>query len=268
MASVYALLTIESFSESKVLLTLRANGSYHSQKVPDGSRQAFVYDSQEAGDRALARLRSGQPTLDLEETGTYRFLQRSLEAGIERLVVNFGLEDERTYSKADMHRMIGLIEGAARTSAPLQFPKGAEEPALRLRAKSPPRFPPIPAPGRSEEATVACFTSWRQKLEQRSIEPRQFLEAFAFEMDIHVPVYGEPIDGLAWPRIFPIIGLGCARKPAEVMGSSPTTGLIVSSVVKIVPTITSSRRRTFFKGDFSPVQQLHAGELIQCLTTH
>ncbi len=198
VAQAYAWLTLDDFSRLKCLEVLRADGSYHTQRTPDELRLAFAYDSKDAAQFAVSRLQSGRAVLDAEEVGTYRFVRRILEADVAALVVNFALPDERRYGRSDLVRILSLIEAAAGPDAAADHDAAPSAQVRRVTSSLAPHA--MPLLGRDDEVASATFNRLRLEFAQGRLAPWQFMEAFAFETVVHVPVYGEAIDGLAWPQ--------------------------------------------------------------------
>jgi hypothetical protein len=88
------------------------------------------------------------------------------------------------------------------------------KPPILVRAEAAVREPPVQRPGREDAASRAFFLQWYRKLQARTVELWQFIEALAFEQDIYAPRFNQNVDGLAWPQMMKDPEKqGCAMAP-------------------------------------------------------
>jgi hypothetical protein len=201
LARLLALLTLEGFASAPALQALMADGTVHVQTVGDRrTRLAFAFDGAASAEAGLPRVARGA-ALVCRPVPTLPLLKELLAAGVEHLIVNPSLGDERPYDADELAAMVRLL-GDTPPPGPLRDATGASEtPAVLRRALETATLPPVEPPGRHDSDSRAFAGALRRQVDARSIEPWQLVEAFSFEMDVHVPVHGRAVDGLTWPQM-------------------------------------------------------------------
>jgi hypothetical protein len=209
VARLYALLTQAEFVGLHELHVITHAGEVLYQRPPDKpGLQAYVFDSPEAAAAGLQEIRGNGADVAVAAMETRGLLQAMLRAGVTALVVNPSLPTARHYDRDDLVAMAGdaaaPVERAA-TAQPEAAPSGdagLEPRTARDAAAARPVTPAARPPARDDDAAREAFLRLRRAAEERTIGIWEYVEALAFDVDHHVPIHPEPVDGSRWPQMW------------------------------------------------------------------
>jgi hypothetical protein len=219
MAQLFAQVSLELFARLEELHVVTVNGEIHQQTL-EGRRQLLVFENAQVTSIFLEHVRGqGRSETGTRSVPTLDLLRLFRREKIDELVVNPMIPDFRSYFRADVDAMLQLLEKDTRKAPDAeslpQLPNArpaSAKPAVLERAEAARRYPPVPGPGRNGSASRAFFAELQRGLERGSIKPWQFMEAFAFEQDVHVLRHHSNVAGLAWPFM-----MSSPENPQEVM---------------------------------------------------
>jgi SseB protein N-terminal domain len=208
MSRLYAVMSLSELASRPSLHVLTSGDEPVVQTSPKGNRVAFAYESQETAIHGLRAQK--QPGLGTRPMPTAALLEWLLRAGVGRLVVDAALPFERLYDRDDLVAMLHHCGGDPSAADPTG-PDPALEPAPgavdAAAAPQPPGRPEaralacVPPPGRDPDESRAVFQALRVRAEKRAINLWEYIDSMAFDLDLWVPVYPEPVDGFIWPLL-------------------------------------------------------------------
>jgi len=234
LARLLAVMTLEELAYIPYLHVVTHENKVHTQRSEGESLLAFAFDNDEAARCGVQGIQAGNGGAATQKTPTPELLQILLGIGVDTLIVNPGLGDERPYSRGEIRRMKEmhgngnpLVEPAPADPAPAgAATQAAAVPAVdpsldpgraaadravsgspqlpgpMVRAASRPTRPLVPPPDITDEESRNRFIHWHERATSQAVEPWQMTEALSYELRVYTPIHFRNVEGLYWPQFF------------------------------------------------------------------